>query len=165
MFTACTLTLNTALIATLSFGPQLLRAQELTQNTGVPDAGASGLMLRQDLLEPDMFTPATRRTKDPFVRTVAQRADGLYAVQITDALGLRRMEGTYKDSELLVPHGTFQYFHANGRMESTGEYIDGRKCGIWHCASASGQPRADRNYHGLAWDDLQVAVGLATRAN
>ena len=165
MFNPSTLPLATAMVAVLCFGPQLLQAQDPDRVTGVSAEGVSGVMIRQDLLGPDMLTPATRRTKDPLVRTVVQRQDGLYAVRISDVRGLLRMEGTYKDSDLQVPHGTFQFFHANGRMESTGEYRNGRKDGIWRCASATGQPRADREYHGLEWEEFQIAVGLATRAN
>lgn len=159
---------STALLAVLALSPAPIKAQDLAYfntNTTTPAETPSAVLVRTDLVAHDLVTPATKRTKQPYARTVTQRADGLYEVRITDASGQERMHGTYRDSELKVAHGAFEYRYANGRMESAGEYKNGLKKGIWKCATATGESRADRYYHGLEWDDLEVAVGLATRAN
>ena len=42
-----------------------------------------------------------------------------------------QMAGTYKDEKCEIPHGSFQYYHANGILESSGLYINGKKRGTW----------------------------------
>lgn len=138
--------------------------QDLAMNPSNNTPMDAPAFVRQDLVQEDLSTLAVRKTKEPFTRTVVLRNDELFGVRVVDTKGQLRMEGSYADSTLLIPHGTFRYYHPNGRLESEGEYVNGRKTGIWQCATASGERRPDRHYHGLAWDDLQIAVGLATRA-
>ncbi|MEO8068328.1 MAG: hypothetical protein ABI599_11600 [Flavobacteriales bacterium] len=134
-------------------------------NTTANDAHAlETASVHYNLVEGDFVTLATRKTKEPLVRPVMERADGLMAVRIVDAHGQVRMEGIYADAALHVPHGTFHYYYPSGAMESEGEYVQGRKTGIWKCYTPDGVHRSDRSYHGLEWDDLQIVVGLATRA-
>ncbi|MFZ1686784.1 MAG: hypothetical protein WAU70_05160 [Flavobacteriales bacterium] len=168
MRSTTTTALTTALFAAWGISTDPVNAQDLAyaNTTSDPVASApSTTLIRTDLVTGDLVTLATRRTKEPLARTVWQRADGLYDVRIVDATGQARMEGSYRDSDLRVPHGDFRYYHANGRLESSGTYNNGRKQGVWQCASADGRPRADRFYNGLEWDELQLTVGLATRAN
>ena len=117
-----------------------------------------------DLVGPDMNTIALRNARDPMVRTTVRSADGSYGVRVNDASGQLRMEGSYSDVALNDPHGAFSFYHANGRLESAGTFDHGLKSGLWHCATVSGHARVDRWYAGLPWDDLQVLLGLATRA-
>jgi TonB family protein len=42
-----------------------------------------------------------------------------------------QMMGSYKDAENKIAHGMFYFYHPNGVLASTGEYVDGKKNGLW----------------------------------
>jgi len=42
-----------------------------------------------------------------------------------------QMNGTYKDRETKVAQGAFMYFHANGILDMKGNYVNGKKNGLW----------------------------------
>lgn len=42
-----------------------------------------------------------------------------------------QMQGFYKDQNADTPHGHFSYFHSNGNLLSHGQYINGKKTGLW----------------------------------
>ena len=121
-------------------------------------------IISQELVQSDYTTEATRKTAHPFTRTVRMAADGKYMAVVTDAYGTVRMQGTFQDPEATIADGDFEYFYANGRKESKGEFVKGMKKGTWACWTSDGTPRADRYYHGMSWDELEVLVGLAEQA-
>ncbi len=97
-------------------------------------------------------------------RTVYRTSDGRFQVRVVSASGTLRLEGSYLDEELQMPHGPFTYYHPSGQLESSGLYDHGVKAGVWERGSWDGVRLAERVYTGLCWDDLQVHLGLATRA-
>ncbi|WP_170234193.1 energy transducer TonB [Segetibacter aerophilus] len=42
-----------------------------------------------------------------------------------------RMSGSFLDSSCKIGHGKFQYFHPNKSLESLGDFVNGKKEGIW----------------------------------
>lgn len=42
-----------------------------------------------------------------------------------------QMAGVYEDSSCQVPLGKFSYFHSNGLLKSSGDFIEGKKEGLW----------------------------------
>jgi antitoxin component YwqK of YwqJK toxin-antitoxin module len=42
-----------------------------------------------------------------------------------------QMKGSYLDSTCKIAKGKFYYFHANGNLERTGNYVNGKKEGLW----------------------------------
>ena len=42
-----------------------------------------------------------------------------------------QMDGYYKDKECKIENGDFRYFFANGRLQSAGKYLNGKKEGEW----------------------------------
>jgi len=42
-----------------------------------------------------------------------------------------QMSGNFKDSTCKIENGRFKYFHANGILESTGNYVEGKRDGLW----------------------------------
>jgi len=42
-----------------------------------------------------------------------------------------QMDGTFEDADCKVSNGRFYYFHANGVIESTGNYVHGKREGLW----------------------------------
>jgi TonB family protein len=45
--------------------------------------------------------------------------------------GYLQMEGHYHEAAAKVEEGVFQYYHANGQLQSTGAYRQGKKEGTW----------------------------------
>jgi hypothetical protein len=41
------------------------------------------------------------------------------------------MSGNFKDSTCRIRNGRFTYYHANGILESTGNYVENKKDGLW----------------------------------
>lgn len=117
-----------------------------------------------DHVSADLSTKALREDRGTAERTVETRGDGLYHVRIRSAQHIQRMEGSYLDAALTIPHGRFVYYHPNGRIESVGEYQRGVKVGTWYTQDITGQGRAERTYSGLAVEDLLVAKGVQERA-
>jgi hypothetical protein len=95
---------------------------------------------------------------------VVTPADGGYSVRITGPAGSLRMTGTYRDADLRVAHGAFAYHHPNGRLESTGTYVDGRKYGVWLRFDATGRDLAERCYGITEPEAILEAHGWASRA-
>jgi antitoxin component YwqK of YwqJK toxin-antitoxin module len=42
-----------------------------------------------------------------------------------------QMSGYYEDANCKIPNGKFYYFHANGNLEREGNYLHGKKNGLW----------------------------------
>lgn len=42
-----------------------------------------------------------------------------------------QMQGAYRDSACKIPEGLFHYFHANGKLSSTGRYVNGKRQYLW----------------------------------
>jgi hypothetical protein len=74
------------------------------------------------------------------------------------------MRGAYRDSTLQVEDGLFTFCYANGRVESTGQYVQGNKVGTWLRYAVDGTPLAERNYTGLDTDQMLVNLGVAEQA-
>ena len=115
---------------------------------------------RIDHVGADLRTPAVPSDNQPFARTVVAGPHGVFRVRIRSAQLIQRMEGTYLDSALTVPHGRFIYYHPNGRIESVGDYDHGVKVGTWYTQDPTGESRAERSYSGLSGEDLLVAAGV-----
>lgn len=60
--------------------------------------------------------------------------------------GKLKAEGRYADPELSIEHGRFVFYHANGEVESRGEYVMGNKSGVWERYDAAGRPLAEKIY-------------------
>lgn len=114
-----------------------------------------------DLVGPDM-----RPTKDLSVamqRSVSRTAEG-YAVRVVDVDGVLRMTGLYADAALTTQHGPFSFFHANGQLESTGNYVNGLKKGVWMRYDVQGKPLAERVYGAGSYEELALEHGWAMQA-
>jgi hypothetical protein len=97
-------------------------------------------------------------------RVVAKASNGHYLVAVRSNIGILRMRGAYRDSTLQVEDGLFTFCYANGRVESTGHYLQGNKAGTWLRYAVDGTPLAERNYTGLDTDQMLVNLGVAEQA-
>ena len=127
--------------------------------TGARYTRVEGLML-------DMEHVTTNPKECAYLRFVAAGDDGIYHVCIVanNPTKVVRMTGHYLDSALTVAHGEFTYYHANGRKESKGVFVNNVKAGEWLRWSATGERLATKQYIGLAGDALTEHLGLTSMA-
>ncbi|MBL7964507.1 MAG: hypothetical protein JNM31_11775 [Flavobacteriales bacterium] len=87
------------------------------------------------------------RKQAVYFRTYVGLVNGLHAVRIEDRNGSLKAEGTYTDAQLRVPHGTFRFYHPNGKLESQGVYTLGLKQGVWQRFDHWGRELAEKVYN------------------
>ena len=81
------------------------------------------------------------------------------------ANGAVKMIGSYLDEANTIAHGTFQYFHPNGQLESTGQYVNGLKKGVWLRYDDQGRPLAERVYGAGSYEELAEQHGWTVKTN
>lgn len=62
-----------------------------------------------------------------------------------------QMKGFYKDADCKIEHGPFLYFHRNGRLETRGQYVNGKKFGTWVGFHENGMISDSMNYNENGW--------------
>lgn len=72
-------------------------------------------------------------------------ADG-YLAQIYNMDGSLKAKGRYADAECRVPDGHFTFYFPNGKVESEGNYQNGRKDGVWTRNDKWGRELAEKVY-------------------
>ena len=65
--------------------------------------------------------------------------------------GKLQMKGFYKDEDCKIEHGHFQYFHANGILQTRGSYVNGKKQGTWVGYHDNGIPSDSMTYNEQGW--------------
>jgi antitoxin component YwqK of YwqJK toxin-antitoxin module len=80
-----------------------------------------------------------------------------YKARIHSLDGKLKAEGRYADAELKIPHGTFTFYHPNGKKESTGEYRMGIKAGVWQRYDEWGTALAEKVYDTKPIENLVYA--------
>jgi TonB family protein len=58
-----------------------------------------------------------------------------------------QMDGFYRDEDTKTEQGLFRYYHANGQLESTGSYTNGKRQGVWLRYHSSGMMRDSVTYN------------------
>ncbi|MBK8338705.1 MAG: hypothetical protein IPK99_01200 [Flavobacteriales bacterium] len=111
----------------------------------------------------DAFMRPSKGRDGSLLRT-SWHANGRIHVRVVDATGSLRMTGTYLDEALQVGHGTFEFYHAGGQLESTGAFSEGRKAGLWRRYDKNGQELAHRIYGATEPEAVLVNAGLASKA-
>ena len=99
--------------------------------------------------EPIYLTAAlehTAKKNAAYFRVPNGQREGLYVGATYTMDGKLKAEGTYQDETLTVPHGSFVFYHANGQVESRGDYVGGRKSGIWERFDQGGNALAEKVY-------------------
>ena len=52
-----------------------------------------------------------------------------------------QMSGKYKDADCTIQDGSFFYFHPNGNLSSLGQYVNGKRDGVWQSFHSNGAAR------------------------
>ncbi|MCB0793844.1 MAG: energy transducer TonB [Flavobacteriales bacterium] len=60
--------------------------------------------------------------------------------------GRLKAEGRYLDESCQIEHGMFTFYHANGKVESSGRYENGNKSGVWNRFDQWGRELAEKVY-------------------
>ncbi|MCB9171024.1 MAG: TonB family protein [Flavobacteriales bacterium] len=90
----------------------------------------------------------------------AEGMQGTYYLGRTYTMdGKLKVEGTYADADLMIEQGHFVFYHANGRVECSGDYEMGHKSGVWLRYDTKGHELAEKVY-----DPEPLADILYTRA-
>ncbi len=115
-----------------------------TLTCAVIPAGAGGpkkvRIYLSEVLEPTSKGKAT-------YYLVPEGKDGdLYIGKIYTKKGKVKAEGRFKDPELTIEDGPFVFYHPNGKTESQGRYVMGKKSGIWERYDQWGQTLAEKVY-------------------
>ncbi len=88
----------------------------------------------------------TSRKKASYYRTKDGMQGDLHVGKTFDLEGRLKADGRYADPDLTIEHGEFVFYHANGEVESRGEYVMGNKSGIWERFDQWGRPLAEKVY-------------------
>lgn len=88
----------------------------------------------------------TTRKNAAYYRVNEGQVGELYKGRTFTMEGRLKAEGTYKDAALTIEHGTFTFYHANGKVESQGDYAMGQKSGLWKRYDQWGRPLAEKVY-------------------
>jgi hypothetical protein len=83
------------------------------------------------------------------------KGQNTYNVEAYDRSDRLKMKGRSLDPKGQVWHGSFEFYHPNGKIESKGQYLDGAKVGIWERFDMNGKPLAERMY--AAFDPKNMA--------
>ena len=132
--------------------------------SGARDDASAVRIIRVEQVSSEALAHELSVTEERMTRVVGQANNGRYLVIIRSNIGVTRMRGSYLDSLLTVPDGTFTYYHPNGRTESVGTYTKGVKSGTWERYDMDGHVLATRTYSGKQLDDLLATEGAFEKA-
>jgi TonB family protein len=107
----------------------------------------------------DAVLASTTRKNAAYYRKPIGEKEGLVLATTFTLDGKVKAEGTYVDKQLNIEHGEFVFYHANGKVESKGEYVMGHKAGVWARFDQWGRPLAEKVY-----DPEPLANIIYTRA-
>ena len=93
-----------------------------------------------------MLEPTSGDLDYQYYRIANKISEDKFNVEVFFLSGNIKMRGTYIDELLTIEDGFFQYFYQNGRCESEGQFIKGRKTGIWKRFENDGSSKKDRYY-------------------
>jgi hypothetical protein len=109
-------------------------------------APLSAFAQKQDRLYLDAVMQPTGRKNAVYYRVSTGTDDGGHVGRTYTMDGVLKAEGVYADPELTVEHGRFTFYHTNGKVESTGTYRHGLKCGVWERYDRWGRELAEKVY-------------------
>lgn len=88
----------------------------------------------------------TKKKNATYYCELVEQSDSGYYYKAYFMTGELKMEGWYADAEMNTPHGMFVFYYKSGQMESTGEYRDGEKYGIWQRYDLYGNEKPEKVY-------------------
>lgn len=89
---------------------------------------------------------STDKSKASYYRNADGRNGDHFVGKTYSIDGMLKVEGTYADKELSIEDGMFTYYHANGKIESHGNYEMGLKSGLWERYDVDGNKLPEKIY-------------------
>ncbi|HEX2617567.1 MAG TPA: hypothetical protein VHL57_08495 [Flavobacteriales bacterium] len=102
----------------------------------------------------DPVLQPTSKGKAAFYKEPAGETNGHFLGRIYELNGTLKAEGSYFDAELRIEDGHFTFYHPNGKVESTGDYVMGNKSGVWQRYDKWGQTLAEKVYDAKPLENL-----------
>lgn len=102
----------------------------------------------------DQVLQPTSKGKAAFYKEADGDANGHFKARIFELGGTLKAEGLYFDRELKIEDGRFTFYHPDGRVESTGDYVMGNKSGVWQRYDKWGQELAEKVYDAKPLENL-----------
>lgn len=92
-----------------------------------------------------VLEPSTK-ARAAYYKEPAGMDGALHLGRIYTMDGVLKAEGRYADAELQVEQGLFVFYFPDGKVESTGNYENGKKSGVWKRYDRWGQALAEKVY-------------------
>jgi antitoxin component YwqK of YwqJK toxin-antitoxin module len=95
----------------------------------------------------DMYLDVTEKRDAIYQRVLTPLDEGIFGAEIVSLDGTVKAKGAYflEDGEL-IPHGSFVFFHSNGKKESEGTYKMGYKVDAWKRYDSRGTEKTSKYY-------------------
>ncbi len=98
----------------------------------------------------DLFMEVTKKKKDAaYYCELIEKTDAGYLFKAFFMSGELKMEGTFADENMQVASGDFTYYYQSGEIESTGEYKENMKVGLWKRYTQGGAEKPVKVYESL----------------
>ncbi|MEO8733104.1 MAG: hypothetical protein ABI373_02110, partial [Flavobacteriales bacterium] len=94
------------------------------------------------------------QTEAVFYAEIVGPDSGRIQARIMAMDGLLKAIGDFKEADMMTPDGYFTYYYPSGSVESEGNYVKGRKDGLWLRYDSAGQALAEKIYDSSVLDDL-----------
>lgn len=101
-----------------------------------------------EVLEP------VNRSKAAYYKEPAGMDGAAYIGRIHTMAGVLKAEGHYTDAGLEVEQGRFTFYFPDGKVESEGEYVNGKKDGVWKRYDRWGQELAEKIYNAAPLENI-----------
>ena len=127
---------------------------EITVNTSMPlillttllaSLIASAANAQRSYLD-EVLVPSSRAKAAYFLEPNGQDEQGGFLAHIYTVDGALKADGRYSDAAYRIPDGHFVFYYPDGKVESEGAYVKGRKDGIWMRHDKWGRDLAEKVY-------------------
>lgn len=126
--------------------PRIVRHKSFLLLVTIWMACVSGTLLKAQRGYLDQGLDPTSQSLATYYVELSASKGSMVSASIFTMDGVLKAQGTYLDKELSTPHGHFTFFFPNGKVESSGDYAMGRKCGVWQRYDKFGDPLAEKVY-------------------
>lgn len=83
-----------------------------------------------------------------------KKNDTTYICKYYQKVGPMVKQESYKDSDLSIPNGKFMWYSAKGKLDSSGNVVNGKKDGTWNFYNDSANVQRQIIYNNGAWEKI-----------
>lgn len=100
------------------------------------------------------WSPAQSLKDAEYFMHPVKKDDTTYVCRYYQKVGPMVKQESFKDSDLSIPHGQFRWYSANGKLDSSGRVVNGRKDGVWYFYLDSASPQRQIIYNNGVWEKM-----------